>query len=418
MEVSMSQAPLTGFRALDLTDEKGLFCGRVLADFGVEVIQVESPQGNPARVYGPSCQDPPDPEKGLWWLCYAGNKKGITLNVESREGKQIFRRLATKADFVIESFYPGYMDELGLGYASLSQLNPSLVMTSITPFGQEGPYKDYKGSDLVCWSLGGFTWITGDPDRPPVGISFPQAYLNGALEGAVATMVAHYHRVLSDEGQYVDVSIQASVARDLMNAPIFYDLLGTILKRGGAYRVGMSHEAGQRTHWECKDGYISFFLMGGLTGAATNQALVEYMDTEGGAPQFMKDMNWREFSHAAQGREFFDKIADSIGKFFKAHTKQELYKEAVKRRMTLYPLNDPKDVTMDAQLDARGFWEEVVDPEIGTVKYPGAPTKFSETPCPPRQRAPRLGEHNQEIYMQELGFNENELAALKKSGVI
>ncbi len=414
----MSQAPLAGFRALDLTDEKGLFCGRVLADFGVEVIQVETPQGNPARLYGPSCQDPPDPEKGLWWLCYAGNKKAITLNVESKEGKHIFRRLASKSDFVIESSCPGYMDELGLGYASLSQLNPSLVMTSITPFGQEGPYKDYKGSDLVCWSLGGFTWITGDPDRPPIGISFPQAYLNGALEGAVATMVAHYHRVLSGEGQHVDVSIQASVARNLMNEPIFYDLLGTILKRGGAYRVGLSHSAGQRTHWKCKDGYVCFFVLGGLAGAPTNQALVEYMDSEGAAPQFMKDMNWREFSPAAQSQEFFDKIADSVGKFFKRHTKQELYEEAVKRRMTLYPLNDPKDVTMDAQLDARGFWEEIADPEFGTVKYPGAPAKFSDTPCTPRRRAPCLGDHNREIYMKELGLSENELAALEKSGVI
>jgi crotonobetainyl-CoA:carnitine CoA-transferase CaiB-like acyl-CoA transferase len=180
----------------------------------------------------------------------------------------------------------------------------------------------------------------------------------------------------------------------------------------------MSHEAGQRTHWECKDGYISFFLMGGLTGAPTNQALVEYMDSEGMAPQFMKDMNWREFSHAAQSREFFDKIADAAGKFFKTKTKQELYAEAVKRRMTLYPLNDPKDVTMDAQLDTRGFWEEIDDPDLGTVKYPGAPVKFSETPCSPRRRAPRLGEHNREIYIKELGLSENELAALKKSGVI
>ncbi len=414
----MFQPPLAGLRALDLTDEKGLFCGRVLADFGVEVIQVERPQGNPARRYGPYCQDQPDPEKGLWWLCYAGNKKGITLDIASKEGKQIFKRLVTKADFVIDSFHPGYMDSLGLGYSSLSQLNPGLVMTSITPFGQEGPYKDYKASDLVCWSLGGFAWITGDADRPPVGISFPQAYLNGALEGAVATLVAYYHRVISGEGQYVDVSIQASVARNLMNGPIFYDVANIILKRAGAYRVGLSLAAGQRTHWECKDGFISFFLLGGRSGAPTNRALVEYMDSEGAAPQFMKDMNWREFSIAGVSQEFFEKIAESMIKFFKIHTKQELYAEAVKRRMTLYPINTPKDVTVDAQLDAREFWEEVADPELGTVKYLGAPVKFSETPCPPRQRAPRLGEHNREIYMKELGFGENELATLKKSGVI
>src|SRR4030042_1298136 len=186
----MAEAPVSGYRALDLCDAKGLFCGRVLADFGVEVIQVEKPGGNPARSQGPFYHDRPDPEMGFYWLCYAANKKGITLNIETSDGQEIFRRLVEKVDFVIESFDPGYMASLGLDYASLARIKPALVMTSITPFGQDGPYRDFKASGLVCWSLGGYTWITGDADRPPVHISFPQAYLHAAAEAAVATLTA------------------------------------------------------------------------------------------------------------------------------------------------------------------------------------------------------------------------------------
>ena len=414
----MAEAPLSGYRALDLCDEKGLFCGRVLADFGVEVIQVEKPGGNPARSQGPFYHDRPDPEMGFYWLCYAANKKGITLNIETSDGQEIFRRLVEKVDFVIESFDPGYMASLGLDYASLARIKPDLVMTSITPFGQDGPYRDFKASDLVCWSLGGYTWITGDADRPPVHISFPQAYLHAAAEAAVATLTAHYYRLVSGRGQYVDVSIQASVTRNLMNAPLFYEISNVVLKRSGTYRVGLSLAAGQKTHWECKDGYIAFFILGGLPGAHTNRNLVEYMDSEGAAPQFMKEINWKEFDVATASQELFDSFAAAMGKFFKSHTKQELYAEAVKRSMTLYPMTTTREIVEDPQLEARGFWEEVPHPDMGNIKFPGVPVKFSETPCVHRQRAPRVGEHNREIYIKELGFSEDELVTLKGLEVI
>jgi crotonobetainyl-CoA:carnitine CoA-transferase CaiB-like acyl-CoA transferase len=413
------EAPLKGYRALDLCDDRGIFCGRILADLGVEVIQIERPEGSPVRSKGPFCRKRGGSELlSLYWLCFAANKKGITLNIETKDGQEILKRLIKRSDFIIESFDPGYMSLLGLDYKEISLIKPDIIMTSITPFGQEGPYRDYSSSDLICWSLGGYTWITGDPDRPPVHISFPQAYLQGGAEGAVATLIAHYYRTKTGKGQYVDVSIQASVTRNLMNAPLFYEINNEILKRAGNYRVGLSIEGGQKTHWECKDGYVAFFMFGGHIGASINRALVEYMDEEGMAPEFMKGIEWEKFDMATASREVLDSFSHAIGAFFKKHTRKELYLEAIRRNMTLYPLNTVKDIYEDPQLKERGFWERVYIEGIGEVDMPGSPVRLSETPCDKRIRAPFLGEHNYEIYGGELGFTDEEISSLKERGVI
>jgi len=171
-----SETALGPYRVLDLTDEKGLLCGMLLAGLGADVIKVERPGGDLARNIGPFYDDIPHPEKSLLWFAYNLNKKGITLNIETVDGREIFKRLVKTSDFVIESFPPGYMARLGLDYSALSQINPRIIMTSITPFGQTGPYRDYKGSDLICMASGGLMYVSGDPDRPPVRITIPQAY--------------------------------------------------------------------------------------------------------------------------------------------------------------------------------------------------------------------------------------------------
>ena len=215
------EGPLSPYRVLDLTDEKGLLCGKILADYGADVIKVEPPDGSSARKLGPFYNETPDPERSLLWFAYNANKRGITLDLEREDGRELFKKLVTTADIVLESFSPGYMKDQGLGYDDLCNIKSDLVLTSLTPFGQHGPYQDFQGSDLVGWSMGGFTYLTGDQDRPPIQISFPQAYVTGASEAAVGTMVALYHRDISGEGQHVDVSIQASCAKNMMNAPIF-----------------------------------------------------------------------------------------------------------------------------------------------------------------------------------------------------
>jgi len=410
---------LSPYRVLDLTDEKGLFCAKVLADLGADVIKVEPPGGCTARKIGPFHKDIPHPEKSLFWSAYNANKRGITLNLECEDGREVFRKLVATADVVVESFPPGYMKDLGLGYDNLCQIKSDIVFTSITPFGQDGPYCNFQASDLICWSMGGFAYITGDADRPPVQIGFPQAYLNGAHEAAVATMIALYYRDISGEGQHIDVSIQASVAKDMMNAPLFWEADGTNLGRAGPFRIGLSLSTGQRVIWKCKDGEIAFFFWGGKAGARTNRALVEYMDEEGMAPAFMKEMDWENFDMATATEELFNNFSEYLGRFFLTHTKEELFREAVRRKMTLYPVQTAADIVADQQLKERDFWETLEHPELGQqIIYPNLPFILSEKLATKKRRPPLIGEHNEEIYMGELGLSKEDVIKLKGLGVI
>jgi crotonobetainyl-CoA:carnitine CoA-transferase CaiB-like acyl-CoA transferase len=267
--------------------------------------------------------------------------------------------------------------------------------------------------------MGGFQYLTGDSDRPPVQVSFPQAFVTGSNEAAVGTMLALYHRDASGEGQHVDVSIQASCAKDMMNAPIFYETTGMSLRRAGPYRVGLSISSGQRVIWKCKDGEVSFFFWGGKTGARTNRPLTEYMDENGMAPDFMKEMDWDNFDMASATEELFEKLAYHLKKFFLTKTKKELFEEAQKRRMTLYPVQTVEDISKDQQLKERDFWYPLEHPELGMqLLYPKPPSILSEEFETKTQRAPLIGEHNEEIYKGDLGIGNDEMKTLKEQGVI
>jgi crotonobetainyl-CoA:carnitine CoA-transferase CaiB-like acyl-CoA transferase len=410
---------LSPHRVLDLTDERGLLCAKILADLGADVIKIEPPGGCPSRQRGPFYKDIPHPEKSLFWFAYNVNKRGITLNVECEDGKEIFRKLVTTADIVVESFPPGYMKTRGLHYDNLRRIKPDIILTSITPFGQDGPYKDFLASDLVCWSMGGFAYLTGDPDRPPVQVSFPQAYLAGASEAATATMVALYHREVSGKGQHVDVSIQASVAKDMMNAPFFWEAAGVNLRRAGPFRIGLNISTGQKVIWKCKDGEVSFFFWGGKPGARTNRALVEYMEEDGLAPPSMKEMDWETFDMATAPEELFNDFSHHMGKFFQAHTKKDLFQKALKKKMTLYPVQTTADITADTQLQGRNFWGGIEHSELEErLLYPNPPFIVSEDLRVQKRRAPLIGEHNEDVYTGELGISREEMAKLKELGVL
>ena len=182
---------LSPYRVLDLTDERGLLCGKILADLGADVIQIEPPGGSSARDIGPFYHDEAHPEKSLFWWAYANNKRGVTLNLDTVDGRQLLQRLARGAHFLIESWPPGYLESLGLGYEALAAINPELIVVSITPFGQDGPYAHYKATDVTGMAMGGLMYLTGDPDRAPVRVGFPQFYLHGAAAGATGAMLAH-----------------------------------------------------------------------------------------------------------------------------------------------------------------------------------------------------------------------------------
>ncbi len=403
---------------MDLTDEKGFLCGKMLADLGVDVIKIERPGGDPSRRIGPFWHDVADPEKSLYWFAYNTNKRGITLDIETAKGRDILSALLREADFLIESFEPGYMEGLGLGYAALSGINKGIIVTSITPFGQTGPYSRYKASDLVLMGMAGELFLTGDSDRPPVNLSLPQACLHAGADGAVGAMLAFHHRKRSGEGQHVDISMQQSVAWFLATTVPYWEIDKIILGRVGTFRSGSSSGTVQRQVWQCKDGYIFFFMIGGIQGAKTCRQLVKWMDEAGMANEFLLSYEWEQFDMASATQDLIDRISGPIAAFFLTRTKKEALEAAIARNISICPLFGMKDVLDDPNLAARGYWTYLDHPELkAAIPYPRQFVRSSENDTDTRMRAPLVGEHNAEVY-GGMGFSARDMAALKEAGVI
>jgi crotonobetainyl-CoA:carnitine CoA-transferase CaiB-like acyl-CoA transferase len=423
-----TEGMLSPYRVLDLTNERGFLCGKLLGDLGADVIKIEKPGGDPARSIGPFYHGIPDPEKSLYWWAFNVNKRGITLDIETADGREIFKKLVKKADFVLESFDPGYIDRIGLGYSALSQINPGVIMTSITSFGQAGPYRDYRASDIVVWSLSGEGYLTGDPDRAPLMPSYPTAYLFGALQGAVGTMVALSYRNVTGEGQHVDVSAQLSLVWPTSSEPQgLWGADGTIVKRSG--RMWLRPQTGTSSTdvkyvsipliYPCRDGSVRFFPFVDVGMLPSTTAMTRWVIEEGMASETLKSIEWSTLNWQTVSQETVDEITESFSRFFLNHTKAELWEGAQKRGIQLYPLLTPKDELEFEQLSIRDYWEEVEHPELQTaITYPGAFAKITETPCRIRHRAPLIGEHNEKIYVQEIGLSIEELLVLKQANVI
>jgi crotonobetainyl-CoA:carnitine CoA-transferase CaiB-like acyl-CoA transferase len=408
------------YRILDLTDDRGLMCGKLLGDLGADVIKVERPRGDPARSRGPFYQDIEDPERSLYWLSLNTSKRGITLDITKPEGKALFRNLVMGADCVLESFQPGYLDRLGMGYSDLCQVKPDLVMTSITAFGESGPYKQYKDSDVTLWALSGLLFICGDPDRPPVRIALEQSYLHAGADGATGTVMALYHRGVSGQGQHVHVSILKAMERVAYSAHTLWDARGKILRRAGsALRIP---PLGSMTPliWPCKDGYVAFYLFGGIMGAVSNPALTKWMDEEGLASETMKAMDWPQFDIGRTPQEDLDRdVVTPISEFFLRHTQKELWAGGVQRRVMVYPVNDASGVLNDPQLAEREFWRPIEHPHLpGSLPYPGPFLKTERGLCEVRSRSPMTGEHNDEVYGEELGISKEDRVRLKAAEII
>lgn len=412
---------LASYRVLDLTDEKGFLCAKILGDLGADVIKVEKPGGDPARRIGPFYNDIPDSQKSLYWFAYNNNKRGITLNIETPDGRELFSRLCETADIVIESFAPGYMDGLGLGYSVLSELsNEKMIMTSITPFGQVGPYCNYKASDIGIMAMSGSMYLLGDPDRPPVRTSIPVSYMWAGAYAALGTLMGLFYRQMTGKGQHVDVSAQASAAWAADTGPFYWEAEGTMPKRVGNAIAGRSvHGAIMRAAYPCKDGYICWLIYGARAGGITNKETVKWMEEKGMATDWLKAQDWDKFDPGLATQEEFDQIMQPVAKFLRGLTKMEFLEEAVKRRIMGYPVSTSKDIIENLQLKTREVWQEVDHPDLGTkITYPGPWAKMSESPCGIQRRAPLIGEHNYEVYVKELGISEAEIVILKQGGII
>ena len=412
--------PLAPYRVLDLTDNAGWLCGRILGDLGADIVKVEPPGGDPGRRVGVFYRDDPDPAKNLFWLAYNAGKRGITLDLDNGKGRSLLRRLAQRADFLVESFPPGYLDARDLGYRTLREMNPRLVLTSITPFGQSGPYARHRGSDLVAMAVSGLMSLVGEPGRPPLRVSLPQAAMWTGMHAAAGTLIAHHYRQATGRGQQVDVSMQASLLWALANAPAHWSLLREDLHRGGSRIVGRSMAgARMRAIYRCRDGHINFIFYGGEAGRRSNEALAQWMAESDEAPEWLKHKDWGAFNVAATTQEEIDALERPFVEFLGRRTKAEFAAESLKRGILGYPVADARDIRTDPQLAAREFWQAVEHPELdATVTYPGSFARFSAARCEIRRRAPGIGEHNDEIYRVELGLARDELEALRHEGVV
>lgn len=427
-----SPGALEDIRVLDLAGEAGVYCAKLLADLGADVIKVEPPRGDAIRHIGPFFHDEVDPEKSLYFFYMNTNKRSITLNIETADGQQIFKRLVSTADVLVESFPPGYMDSLGLGYQVLSKINPRLIYASITGFGLWGPHSHYKAPDIVAVAMSGMMTLAGFPEDPPNRPYGHQAYYCASIQAAEGIGMALFHRDRTGRGQVVEVSMQEALSMNQETAMQTWDL-----RREVRQRIGETRRLPGIGTYPCKDGYIYMMVGAGAGGAmgVSWSILIQWLADKGMAEDLNSDQ-WYDFFNSLNLREVaamrarndpalpaldakFAHADGVLSRFLAQHTKQELYEEGQARGLLLGPVNTPKDLAESPHLNARGYFVDVEHPELGaTLRYPGNPYRLSETPWRLRRRAPQIGEHNKEIYLDELGFSRQELAALSGAGVI
>jgi crotonobetainyl-CoA:carnitine CoA-transferase CaiB-like acyl-CoA transferase len=391
---------LKPYRVLDLTDDGALICGQILGDLGADVVVIEPPGGARARRMGPFVDNTPHPDRSLYWWALNRNKRSMTLDIHTPGGQDQLRKLAATADFLLESFPPGHMDSLGLGYNALSQINPRLVMVSITPFGQEGPKAHWAASDLTVYASSGALFISGDDDRPPAAIPIPQAFLHAGAEAAVGALIAHHGRERDGLGQHVDVSAQTA-AMMATQATVLSHAWGDVeTKRmaGGVNFGGIP----LRFVNPAKDGHVSVtFLFGTAIGPFTRR-LMEVMCEEGFVDEATRDKDWIGYTQLIlSGQEPISELMRcfaAIAEFTKSHTKEELFRMALDRGLLIVPVATTEEVVKSEQLAARNYWHEVEHPELRRrVTYPGAFAKAASTPLTTRRRPPLLGEHTDEV---------------------
>jgi crotonobetainyl-CoA:carnitine CoA-transferase CaiB-like acyl-CoA transferase len=420
---------LGDIRVLDLAGEIGQYATKLLADLGAEVIKVEPPGGDPVRALPPNLRK--HPEQSLYWLNLNTNKRSITLDIASDDGRKLLRRLAETADVVVESFEPGYLTSLGLGYDDLSRDRPGLIFTSITGFGQTGPHAKYKAPDIVGVAMGGIMWLAGEPMDPPNVPPWRQGYISASIMGAAGTLTALFHRDRTGQGQHVDVSMQEALSLAQETAMQTWDMNQALRVRSGSRGIIPFDIPGIGVY-ECSDGHVFGYL--GTPGGAPWTAMLEWMVEEGKAEnlnespyrEFIENLNLRFLTSIVQDPSTLGEKIQKMGhmagvlrRFTASKTKWEMYEEGQRRRLLWGIVSTPEDIAKKPQLEYRQWLAHIQHPEINeTLPYPGPPYRLSETPWAIRMRPPLIGEHNSEIYGNELGITPAEWQRLESQGVV
>ena len=400
---------LSPYRVLDLTNERGLLCGQMLADLGADVVAIEPPEGSSARRLGPFAGDEPDPERSLYWWAYARNKRSITLDITTAKGRDRLLELAADADFLIESEVPGRMAELGLGYDDLAAANPALVYVSMSAFGPSCPKARYAENDLIIGAASGVVAITGDVDRPPTRMSVPQAYLHAGADAAGAALVAHHERQRSGLGQHVDVSAQQAVTQAMQS----FSLAAAVGGQEPARVTGgvMLGPLKVPLVWEARDGYVSITFGFGASIGPFSRRLMAWIHEQCFCDEATRDKDWIGYAvllmSGEEPPEEHRRVLDIVAEFTRTKTKAELLDAALERRLLIAPMTTIEDISASDQLAAREFWREHEHASSsGAVRYPGPFAKFGETPIEYRRPAPAVGQHNDDVTAATSGSRE------------
>jgi len=394
--------PLKSTKVIDLTDIKGAYCSKLLADMGCEVIKIEPPSGDTSRLLAPFAHDDPNPEKSLVFSFYSSNKKSITLNIASAEGKRILKKLIKTSDVLVESYSPGYLDSIGLSYQSICKINPELVMSSISPFGQDGPKKHYQGTELTLLASGGFTYECGVGDEVPCTDPGYMAYDLAGTDAAAGIALALFHKDLMGQGQYIDIAIQQSVAfHTFFGVPQWMND-GIYRRRYGA--VAINYWPGDI--FKTKDEkYI--LLMCFVPGQF--KTVAEWVGSDA-----LADPMWQD---AKQRQDNTDFLRAEIQGLVSQYDQNDFVEEAQRRHLPATPVNNIADYIEDPQTVFREAFTVTNHPSIGKHLLPNTPAVLGWGRKQKPKPAPSLGQHNGQIY-QELGLSKNDVLTLKRSGVI
>ena len=417
MTDSEQSGPLTGLRVLELSDEKGQWCGKLMADLGADVIKIEPPGGQNTRRVGPFLDDVAHPERSLYFWHYNTSKRGVTLNLETADGRELFKRLASTADVVLETFRPGRMASWGLAYEDLAAANPRLIVCSITSFGQTGPWKDYSSTDLTHLAAGGQMASCGYdeddvPDAPPIAPGGGNSYHIGCHYAYMGIMLALFQRHATGEGQYIDASIHDACALTTEAAVDVYLYSG----RGAIRQTGRHAQPVVTPKFMLPNsdgGWIN------TTRSRLNPArlrnLAEWMEERGMADDLLDEQYNAQQGIAANEAH----VNDLIERFISSLPSNEAYHGSQKMGLPWGSIRTMDEIAEDGHLEDRGFYIDVEHPELGrTFTYPGPAAIYNGSPWQISRRAPLIGEHNVEVYCGELGLTKNRLAMLAESGIV
>jgi crotonobetainyl-CoA:carnitine CoA-transferase CaiB-like acyl-CoA transferase len=388
---------LEGLRVLEVGHLVGAaYATKLMADLGADVVKIEPPAGDAARARGPYPGDRPDPERSGLFLYLNANKRGVTLDLTRPAGRAAFERLVAKADVLVHNVHPSDMAAHGLDYARFSASNPGLVMTSIAPFGLEGPHASYRATDLVLWNAGGVATLNGDPthpELPPLRAFGQQAGYQAGLHAAIPTLAALFARVGTGRGDHIEVSTQEALATILELTFEFWPYCGLVASRLGAKPIQ------PLCFMECKDGWIFICCV----EEHQWRSFVEIM----GSPEWA---SLELFENRLARGANFDALQVFLQEWCAEQSVYDLYARAQQRRVPFAPVSTMGDLLASDHLKARGFFATIDHPVAGALTMPGAPYQMRATPWELRRPAPTLGQHTREV-LEPLGVDVAALAA-------